>query len=89
MNPERPADVRLGADNGLKSDMIPSPKSGQYDAVGLLATIYQVGRYPLIAMAVAEYPTPSHKGCRQSRTASINLSLSLNDIAAIMLVVGA
>ena len=34
------------------------------NALGPLAPICQVGQCPLTAMAQAEYPTPSHIGCR-------------------------
>jgi hypothetical protein len=35
INLERPADVRFGADNGLKSDMAPCPKSAKLGSRGI------------------------------------------------------
>ena len=51
-------------------------------------SIRQAGQCPLTALAQAEYPTPSRKGRRSARTASISASLSLGDMAAITFVVG-
>ena len=56
---------------------------------GLGSPIGQAGQCPLTALAQAEYPTPSRKGRRSARTASISVSLSLWDMAAISFVVGA